>query len=175
MGKKQVDKWAARGTGAYRHNLGKRAAKKAGQTDLHTGQVDVMGEAARYKMGPEKFRRGAAVVGAMQHAGDVAGKAGRMAGWAFHNPLIATGGALAITGMGGQLMDVGEVVSPMLTGAKADTNYNRQAAAASNMQMGMISPTGGITSGATGRDQYMQAFQQSTQGMVQGLHRGRHG
>ncbi|MCW4026747.1 MAG: hypothetical protein NWE76_04595 [Candidatus Bathyarchaeota archaeon] len=125
------------------------------------------------------FKRGALFSGAAQSAWETTSSAakvaGKTAGWILHNPLTAAGIGVGTVGAYGYMMGADKIESPGLTGTKADVDYNRQAAAATNLQMGMIAPTGMVGTTPQMKDRYMQAYQQSSAGMVQGLHRSRHG
>lgn len=103
-------------------------------------------------------------------AGRVAGKTAR---FAFEHPVLtagALGGAALISGMptGG--------TSPTMSGARVNQQYDRQQAAMMEMTggMGMLagSPVGPAPQMMS---QFHRAHQASTTGLVQGLHRGRHG
>lgn len=98
--------------------------------------------------------------------------AGRVGRFAFEHPVMTAGmigGAMYIAGDGGNMQ------SPTLTGGKVDTQYDQQRAAIAEMSGG----TGQIGGGPVGNapmmmGRYQRALQNSTQGLVQGLHRGRH-
>lgn len=99
-------------------------------------------------------------------------RAGR---FAFEHPLMTAGAVgagaatLAYGGGGGQSM-----TSPTLTGAAMNVNYNRQAAAAYELQMSGISPIGQMGTAPQMMGSMHRAMQHSTEGLVQGMHRGRH-
>ncbi|RKZ06470.1 hypothetical protein DRQ25_13830 [Candidatus Fermentibacteria bacterium] len=61
--------------------------------------------------------------------------------------------------------------SPSLSGANLKTNFNEEQIAARALNESGIAPMGGITSGASIRNQRLM---ESTYGLTQGLHRSRH-
>ena len=112
--------------------------------------------------------------------------------FAWKHPFLVAGGAAAVGGglyvAGGgpssERLDRGTPgYSPTLTGAAMNLNYNKQAAALAELETGGISPMG-FRGTAPQFQEYMQFQEQqtyrerlrnSTQGLVQGLNRGRHG
>ena len=99
-----------------------------------------------------------------------------------HPQLVAGGVAAAALGPGLVMSTMGgqNGVSPSLSGVNVNTSYNQQMIAAESMMMGGISPMGGV-----GTQQQFTEMQQrrtqnqrmmnSTYGLTNGLHRGRHG
>lgn len=101
-------------------------------------------------------------------AGGLAFRAGR---FAFEHPLAV--GAIA----GGTMLAAnaaGMPSSPTMSGVEMKANYNEQAMAAAELQMSGIAPMGMVGSAPQMMGEINRAMMQSTQGLVQGLHRGRH-
>ena len=65
--------------------------------------------------------------------------------------------------------------SPTIRGAKVNTRYDRQAMAAEQMQSGGMLPMGQTGTYPQMARPMQQAMERSTEDLVQGLHRGRHG
>lgn len=100
--------------------------------------------------------------------------AAKMGRFAFEYPV-----GLAIAGIGayGALQVLGSYGqsgrSPTISGAKVRTDYNQQAIQAEEMMSQFVQPPGAMGAAPQYRRQ-MQRFQNSTMGLVQGLHRSRH-
>lgn len=95
-----------------------------------------------------------------------------VARFAYKHPLVTVGGIGATYLTYDQL---GSTKSPTLTGQKVNTNYEMQSIAATN-----LTPTGRFGTGFIGAAPTMlprmsRAMIESTENLVQGLHRGRHG
>lgn len=109
-------------------------------------------------------------------AGGRIGKyAGKAALFAFEHPIMTAGiigtGLAAGTAAG---FTEDPFVSPTLTGANVNTEYDQQAIAAQELQASMIAPIGGVGTAPQMMGSMHRAMMGSTQGLVQGLHRGRH-
>lgn len=85
---------------------------------------------------------------------------------------MAGGGIAGVMAMNETFSDA---PSPTLSGARVDMNYDRQALAAEEMNMGGASPSGSVGTFQQFSGGRMGRLQQSTYGLVQGMHRGRHG
>ena len=117
--------------------------------------------------------------GAMNLADKSLRAGGSIAGFAINHP-YATGGILAGAG-GAAAMGMSEFnrpfMSPTLSGAPVNSDYDQQAIAVANMQSGVL-PSGQMGTLPQMAPSMMspakQDFQQSTDGLVQGLHQGRH-
>jgi hypothetical protein len=64
--------------------------------------------------------------------------------------------------------------SPTLSGGQMNTQWNQQAIAAEEIQMGQYSSSGSMGSAPQMVNKIQDNFTRSTQGLVQGLHRSRH-
>jgi len=116
--------------------------------------------------------KGRGVAGAVgMGAGSMALGAGK---FAFNNPLTAMGIAGGIYGAT-QLNATSVGTSPTMSGARVNTAYNQQAIAMDEMTMGGAAGLGMVGTAPQMMNNYHRALQQSTQGLTQGLHRGRHG
>lgn len=119
----------------------------------------------------------AGVTGGAKTLGKGTFKAAR---FAFEHPIIAGGSALAV---GGGIYAAGRGgstpgYSPTMTG-RANIDYNQQAMAA-DMMSGGIAPMGVMGSAEQFQQYqeyqtYKERLKNSAQGLVQGLHKGRHG
>jgi len=99
-------------------------------------------------------------------AGALAARAGA---WAIAHPKTALGiTAAGIYGFNATTAG-GYGESPTMSGAAVRTDYDKQAIAAESMNIGFSGTSGVTHAGNIGR------FERSTDGLVQGLHRGRHG
>jgi len=110
----------------------------------------------------------------MYSAGKGVGKAGLgLASFAIQHPvgLAAAGGAAYGLAYATRLAGPG---SPTMRGAKVNTQYDRQAIAACEMNEGVLAPTGMVGTMPMMARPMQDALQNSTNGLVQGLHRGRH-
>jgi len=144
--------------------------------------VNAKGVRAAYQAGGMKAAAstlGSSPIGNVAKMGFSAAKtAGKMGIWAMEHPLatgaIATGIGAAAYGMNTGFGS-GQNKSPTLSGARIATNFNQQANAATLLQSNTMSPMGGVQPAPQGLNRYRQAMQQSTMGLTQGLHRGRHG
>lgn len=96
-----------------------------------------------------------------------------------YSPGTVLGAGAAVAGVGymatqgpglGQSMS-----SPTMDGVEMNANYNEQAGAAQLLQMNQYMPTGTVGSAPQMMGRMNRAMMQSTQGLVQGMHRGRHG
>ncbi len=65
--------------------------------------------------------------------------------------------------------------SPTMSGARVNTEYHRQNVAMDEMTMGGASGLGMVGTGPQMMNRFHRTLQQSTEGLTQGLHRGRHG
>lgn len=112
------------------------------------------------------------VWGATKNIGVSALKAGR---FALEHPvgLAAAGlGAYGVTQMLGAYGQSG--ISPSMQGAAVKTDWNQQAMQAEDISSIFVNPPGVIGSSSQYRQQ-MSKLHNSTHGLVQGLHAGRHG
>lgn len=90
--------------------------------------------------------------------------------FALNNP-----GKIAAAGVG--VLGFGMLTSnssPTESGARVQANYNQQAITAENMQSSTLSPMGQIGSAPQMMGERQRRLTDSTNGLVQGLHRGRH-
>jgi hypothetical protein len=107
--------------------------------------------------------------------------AGKKAFWAAaEHPLLvggAIGGAMAINWSGSyHSTTLGQNLAPSVMGGQMQVRYDQQAAAANELTGGSGQVgTGQVGPGYAMMGNYQRAFQNSTQGLVQGLNRGRHG
>lgn len=111
----------------------------------------------------------------MYGAGKGVGKTGlSLASFAIQHPVgIAAAGA-GIYGLSYATRIAGPG-SPTMRGARVNTQYDRQAAAAQEMNEGILAPTGMVGTMPMMARPMQDALQNSTDGLVQGLNRGRHG
>jgi hypothetical protein len=95
--------------------------------------------------------------------------------WAMNHPFVAGGiGGAAYLGATGVANKFNHpFTSPSLSGATVSTNYDQQAIAAENGNR-FVSPAGQTGSLPSMMGPITRGFQNSTDGLVQGLHRGRH-
>lgn len=109
------------------------------------------------------------------NTGKSAGKMGLgLASFAIQHPVgIAAAGA-GIYGLSYATRIAGPS-SPTMRGAKVNTRYDRQAIAAQEMNAGVLAPTGMVGTMPMMARPMQDALQNSTDGLVQGLNRGRHG
>lgn len=116
-----------------------------------------------------------AAAGRMYGVGKRLGKAGLgLASFAIQHPVgIAAAGA-GIYGLAYATRVAGPG-SPTLRGARVNTQYDRQAIAAAEMNAGVLAPSGMVGTMPQMARPMQEAMMQSTQGIVQGMHRGRHG
>ena len=104
-----------------------------------------------------------------------AGRYGKIALFAFEHPVLTAGvvgGAMVAGELSGFTKD--PFISPTLSGANINTKYNQQAIAAQELQTSMIAPVGAIGTAPQMLGNMHRTMMGSTQGLVQGLHRGRH-
>lgn len=112
--------------------------------------------------------------GAGKKAAGPAGRGLKGAAWfALEHPVMTLGAGAAAFGGWSYLQS--DTPSPTMTGATMNVNYNQQAIAAQELQMGMISPSGMVGTAPQMMGRMHRAMMQSTYGLTQGLHRGRHG
>lgn len=99
-------------------------------------------------------------------------RAGR---FGLENPLLV-GGAIgtAAVGMSVAGSDGQSFQSPTMGGAQLNAKYDKQAIAAEELQMSQIAPTGAIGTAPQMVGRMQKELMDSTRGLVQGLHRGRH-
>jgi hypothetical protein len=137
----------------------------------------IMSPGAKYRpMTKTEFAGGVAknFMSRMYGTGKMAGKIGLgVTQFAMSHPLAIAGSAAGIYGLAYATRMAGPD-SPTLRGVKVRTNYDRQAMAAEMMSSG-VAPTGTIGSYPQMQRPIQQAMQQSAEGLVQGMHRGRHG
>lgn len=123
--------------------------------------------------GTESFWKGFGASPAARLTGGVAKGAFRTGRFMFEHPLL-TAGAVGVAGAG--MYAAGTPFrSPTMSGAEVDINYNRQAIAAQELQTAGISPMGMVGTAPQMMGQMHRAMARSTNGLVAGLHRGRHG
>jgi len=101
--------------------------------------------------------------------------AGTAAGFALKHPFMTVGGAGAAYGGYSMLSASGGTDSPTLQGAQVNTNYDAQMAATDFMSRGNYAPTGQVGPAPVMMGPQQRSFRESTDGLVQGLSRGRHG
>lgn len=140
-------------------------------------------EAMRRSIGPFTAFGSSPMGFATRKFGKAGAKVGRGGGkyfskaamFALEHP-IATGGIIGGGVIAGKLSGVTEdpFISPTMTGVKVNTKYDQQAIAASELQASMISPIGAVGSAPQMMGNMHRTMMQSTGGLVQGLHRGRH-
>jgi hypothetical protein len=70
--------------------------------------------------------------------------------------------------------DVGGILPKVTDVVDANIQYDHQAIAAQEMMSATVAPTGMVGTGPQMAGPMHNAMQRSTQGLVQGLHRGRH-
>lgn len=105
----------------------------------------------------------------------------RLARWSMENPMAIAGGAAA-AGIGMAYLQgkwnpdprTGVSGSPTMQGVQMNANYDQQANASTLLQSNNYS-LGRIGSTPQMMNRYHSALQESTVGLTQGLHRGRHG
>jgi len=103
----------------------------------------------------------------------------RLGTFAMYHPGLTIAGVGAV-GVGGALALGGER-SPTMAGADVNVRYDQQMIAAQDIMAGSIAPMGGIgtypqfVEMEQRRAAQRQQMRNSTSGLVQGLHRGRHG
>jgi hypothetical protein len=106
-------------------------------------------------------------------AGTTGSAAFNVGRFAFEHPLVTAG---VVGGIGAGMYAAGEPFrSPTMRGTEIDINYNRQAIAAQELQMSGISPMGMVGTAPQMMGPMNRAMMRSTEGLVQGIHRGRHG
>jgi hypothetical protein len=132
-------------------------AEAFGVSPLARGIDEFLGNVGGTAIGAAKMVPGAAALAARQ-PGTVLG-----------------GVALGAAGIYGVGKMTGPEPSPTLSGAIVNTDYARQEGGISALQQTNIAPTGRVGTYPTMMGPMQKAFQRSTQGLVGGLHRGRHG
>lgn len=135
----------------------------------------MVGPATAFKSSPLGF-----ITGRFGRAGVRGGKGlGKLvqktAMFALEHP-VATAGIIGAGALAGAATGFTEdpFVSPTLSGANVSTKYNQQAIAARELQMSMIAPVGAVGPAPQMLGNMQRKMMQSTDGLVQGLHRGRH-
>jgi hypothetical protein len=109
--------------------------------------------------------------GLLRGAKRTATGAGQVGGFMLKYPL-ATAGVVG----GAVLVSNSLNSSPTMSGAKVNTKYDQQQMALTEMHSGTGAPGAGrIGTAPEMMGRFQRAHQQSTAGLVQGLHRGRHG
>lgn len=110
-------------------------------------------------------------------------KAAKGANWmgnrvmfAAEHPVMAAGGiAGGLLGYSALRESAAEAPSPSITGAMTNVKYDLQALAAEEMSTGGVSPSGSVGTFQQFSGGRQRQLAQSTYGLVQGMHRGRHG
>ena len=128
----------------------------------------------------EKFaaalaRKTGQLAGAQGWVGKRLGILGNVAKFGLNHPVLSAG--LVGGAIGSKMLYNDAFDSPTLSGAHVSANYDQQAIAADLLQEGGISPMRYIETAPqmTQRNARKQAeLERSTQGLVFGLHRGRH-
>lgn len=106
-----------------------------------------------------------------QRTKQLAGMGFKAARFAVENPLLTAGGIGAV-GMAAYGLNY-QPGSPTMEGVNLQANFNAQSNAASLLQSNQYAqPTIGTTNQMSNR--YRKAYQQSTVGLTQGMHRSRH-
>lgn len=121
---------------------------------------------------------GLAGKGALGASNVAAGGLMKAGTWAFEHPVMAAG--IGAAGVGGVAYMNRDTPSPTMTGATMmNVNYNQQAIMADQMMTGGMRPgqygTGHIGPAPQMMGRMHRSMMQSTYGLTQGLHRGRHG
>lgn len=98
----------------------------------------------------------------------------KMLGFTARHPI---GTATVAAGLYGatQYNYSGMGTSPTMSGARVNTEYHRQAIAMDEMTMGGAAGLGMVGTAPQMMNRYHRTLQRSTEGLTQGLHRGRHG
>jgi hypothetical protein len=100
----------------------------------------------------------------------VGGAAAAVGGFAMRHPFVTAGAV----GGGYLAMNSPGMGSPTLEGAVVNMKYDQQAMAAQELMTG-VAPTGNIGAAPQMMGPWHRTLQQSTHGLVQGMHSSRHG
>jgi len=165
--------------GAFRGDV--TGAGRAEEIFKHAalGAIGGAGLKAGIKYGPGLVKKGfRPTMSAGATAARGAWGAGKFAArhpWATAATVGGIGGALYMGGRGGATPGT----SPTLSGAAMNYNFNNQAIASNELMAGSLAPMGFVGTAPEYQQHMSQQMNrarmaQSTQGLVQGLHRGRH-
>jgi hypothetical protein len=100
----------------------------------------------------------------------------RAASWAINHPLAAAGIGGGAYLAGSYMMEGSPHESPTMEDSpRLQPNYQREALAASLVQSNWMAPMGSLGTAPQMMGPMQQAMRRSTDGLVQGLNRGRHG